>query len=391
MPRPRARRTGVLVGGSGLIGGTILADFKRQERAGIRLLSPNSKELSLRVPEDVRAYFERVRPDFLINCAIAAIDSDPRLTFEVTYLGAIRLARVACELGIPYVQLSSAAVLPRRLGVREDERLPLDAALPPYARAKVLAERTLEEMARQHGLDYTIVRLGIVYGAHDHKIQGFQRLLFSLVDGSLPALLTSRRAVHSYSNARKLPAFVAHVLEHRAALSGRAVHFVDPEPIALGRLILAVRDLLGAKRPREIYVPRPVARMVLAALARIVRLATRIGIEARLPAEAGFLDDFYESQTLSCETLQRSGFADPDPGATVFTELPELVRYYAQRWELLNLIPATDAPLDPKDRVAAFLRDPERLLDAVLAEQADPFLRRCALAQPHADPAAAPS
>ncbi len=383
----KAARTGVLIGGSGLIGGTILHHFKTLERSRIDLIAPNSKELSLRVAEDVRSYFERVRPDFIVNCAIASIDSDPRLTYEVTFLGAIHLARAARELGIPYVHISSAAVLPQGCNLDETVRRPLRPELPPYAKAKLLAERTLEHMARSEGLDYTNIRLAIVYGAHDHKIQGFHRLLFSVVDRSLPVLITSRRAMHSYTNAAKLPAFVSHVLEHRASCSGRTFHFVDPEPVALGRLILAVRSLLGTARPREIYVPRAIAKPVLNGLARLLRLATRIGIEARLPAESLFVDDFYESQTLSCDALRRSGFVDPDPDATIFTALPALLGYYVRRWELLNLIARRESSApDPHDRAALFLRAPEQLLDEVLNEQQTPFLGRCSLLNARPDP-----
>jgi nucleoside-diphosphate-sugar epimerase len=361
------------------VGGTILNHFKSLDPTQIRIASPNSKELSLRVAEDIRGYFERLRPDFVINCAIAAIDSDPELALEVNYLGAIHLARAARELGIPYLHFSSAAVLPRGRDLGEHERLPLDASLPSYAKAKLLAERTLEHMARWEGLDYTNIRLGIVYGTHDHKIQGFHRLLFSIVDRSLPLLPTRRGVLHSYSNAGKLPAFVCHVLDHRAECSGRTYHFVDPEPVELGALILTIRSLLGAAWPREIYLPRAIARGVRTLLARLVRLATRIGIEARLPAEALFLEDFYESQTLSSEALRASGFVDSQPDATIFTALPELIDYYVRRWELLNRIePLQGQPAMP-DLAARFLLCPEQLLSAVLEEQRHPFLGRCAL------------
>ena len=109
---PRRRRVGVLVGGSGLVGGTLLHHFKSGRRGDIELVSPNSKELSLRVEHDVQSYFERVRPDFIVNCAIAAIDSDPELTFEVNCLGAMYLARAARDLGVPYIHISSGAVMP---------------------------------------------------------------------------------------------------------------------------------------------------------------------------------------------------------------------------------------------------------------------------------------
>jgi nucleoside-diphosphate-sugar epimerase len=382
MTSPAAQKTGVLIGGSGLIGGTLIHHFKKIDYAEVNLLSPNSKKLSLRVPDDIRSYFERVKPDFIINCAIAAIDSDPQLTYEVTYMGTVCLARAAQELGIPYIHMSSAATMPNGLDLGEEARLKLGPDLPNYAKGKLMAELTLEHMHRTKGLDYTTIRLAIVYGAHDHKIQGFQRLFFSLVDRSMPVLLTSRDSVHSYTNAEKLPDFVSHVLANRSEFSGQTYNFVDPEPVPLGRLILTIKSLLGATTPREMYIPYPIAKGTLGGLARLVRLATRIGIEARLPAELVFLKKFYESQTLSVGKLRRSSFVDADPGATIFTALPKLIRYYVCRWELLNLIePRGSRACEPHYRAGEFLRAPEQLLAAVLAEQESPFLKQCALAQ----------
>ena len=238
-------------------------------------------------------------------------------------------------------------------------------------------------MHRTQELDYTSIRLGIVYGAHDHKVQGFHHLLYSLACESLPVLFTTRASAHSYTRASKLPAFVAHVLENRDEFGGQTYHFVDREPVPLGRLILTVKSLLGTKRPRAIYMPYPVAKRLMALLVRIMRLGTRIGIEARPPAEAIFLKNFYESQVLSTAKLQASSFVDPDPESTVFDELPDLLRYYLRRWENLNLIasrgPRTDGT---QERVEQFLSRPEGLLPSMLAELDDPFLEQCSLVPP---------
>ena len=383
-------RTGVLVGGSGLIGGTLLHHFKGRRVPGLNVVAPNSKELSLRVPEDIRSFFEAVKPEFIINCAIASIDADPEMTFDVTSMGAINLARAALELGIPYIHISSSAVMPTGHDLREEDRLPIRADLSNYAKGKLIAELALEELRATRGLDYTAIRLAVVYGAHDHKIQGFHRLLFSLVGGSMPFMLTGRRSVHSYTNANKLPAFVSHVLENRAEFTGQTYHFVDPEPVALGELILAIKSLLGTKAPRAFYVPYPLARLALKALTRLARVARRVGIEARAPAESIFLANLYESQVLSSEKLRRSSFVDPDPAMTVYTALPALLAYYVRRWEGLNLIDAQfrrDGARE--DTVDLFVRAPERLLRSALEENGEPFLRRCSIVPPSAadDPA----
>jgi len=383
LPATRPRRTGVLVGGSGLVGGTLLHHFKHAGRGRVELLAPNSKELSLRVAGDVRSYFERVRPDFIVNCAIATLESDPQLTFEVNCLGAVYLARAAQELGIPYIHVSSGALMPSGIDLPEEARLPLVPDMPNYARGKLLAELALERMREAGGLDFTSIRLGIVYGAHDHKIQGFHRLLFALVDGSMPALFTTREARHSYTNARKLPHLIEHMLDHRDEFGGRTWHFVDPEPVRLGELILTARRLLGVPKPREVYVPYGVARVGVALLARLARWVSRLGVDARAPAETVFLRNFYESQVLSGEKLRRSSFVDPEPEATVFSELPQLIEYYVPRWEHLNLVePRARTGQGGGETAQQFYHSPEKLLSAVLAGQERPFLRQCPLGEP---------
>jgi hypothetical protein len=186
--------------------------------------------------------------------------------------------------------------------------------------------------------------------------------------------------LHSYTNASKLPAFVSHVLEHRAEFSGRILHFVDPDPVPLDRLILTIRSLLGTRTPRAFYVPEAMARFLVAALIRVMRLFTRIGIEARPPAELVFLKNFYESQVLSSDKLRRSSFVDERPEATIFTELPGLIEYYERRWERLSLIePRRQTTVEPESRAEQFAHRPERVLAALLEEPEGPFLTQCSL------------
>src|SRR5665647_1690809 len=119
------KKLGVLIGGSGLIGGGILDYFKTRNEVEFELLAPNSKRLSLRDSKDIRLYLKRYTPDFIINTAITAIDSNPLLTLEINYLGTIHLARAAVDLGIPYIHFSSAAVMPPGENLGEDDQLGL--------------------------------------------------------------------------------------------------------------------------------------------------------------------------------------------------------------------------------------------------------------------------
>lgn len=365
---------GVLIGGSGLIGGALMHYFKTETENEVEVLAPNSKRLSLREPEDIRIYFQKYKPDFIINSALASIDSDAQLAYEVNYLGSINLAKAAMALKIPYIHFSSAATLPMGENLIEEDHIPLTADLPFYPRSKLMAEMTLNHLQETKGLDCTIIRLGVVYGKHDHKIQGFHRLLFAIATQAMMVMLTKRGVMHSYSNTKKIPPFVHYVLEHRDEFSGQTYHLVDHNPVELSQLILAVKYYLELKWPKEVFVPYPLAKFGRAVLQFLLHRLNRIGIEARMPAEVMFMEYFFKTQTLSTAKLQRSSYGDPNAEITIFTELPDIINYYCQRWKLLNLMaPAKGQAEDTVNGVADFVRQPLNLVNRLHSGEANYF------------------
>ena len=369
----KKRNLGVLIGGSGLIGGTLAHYFKTQAPDDFDIRAPSSKKLSVRNAQDIIVYLKRARPDFVINAAMASLDSDAQLAFEVNYLGCVNLARACCALKIPYIHFSSAAVLPHGENLVEEDQLPLTSGLSNYAKSKLMAEKTLEHMMRHQGLDCTIIRVSIVYGEHDHKIQGFHRLLFAIADEAVPCLFTKRGVQHSYTNAAKIPHFVHHALLHRKEFSGQTYHFADPEPVPLDDLILTIRAYLEVKLPREIYVPYPVVIAGKFFLERIAGMLNGFGITARLPPEYMFLKNIYLSQTMATEKLRRSSFIDPAPEENIYTRLPRLVIYYLTRWAHLNLITRFRDQFIGNELANDFLRHPDALLGSVHADSTTPW------------------
>ncbi|HID70130.1 MAG TPA: NAD-dependent epimerase/dehydratase family protein [Desulfobacterales bacterium] len=365
---------GVLIGGSGLIGGTLAYYFKTKTPDDIELRAPSSKKLSIRNTSDIIDYLKRIRPDFVINTAIANISSDSQLAFEVNYIGTLNLARATAALKIPYIHISSAATLPNGENLTEEDSLPIQPQLNNYAKSKLMAEVTLKHMHKTVGLDYTCIRLAVVYGEHDHKIQGFHRLFFSIADESMPVLFTKKNIMHSYSNANKFPYFVHHVLLNRDEFKGETYHFVDKDPVELANLILTIRSYLELKSPREIYVPYSVAMFGKKTLEILLKGMSRIGIHGGLPAELMFLESFYKTQTLSAEKLLRSSFVDPNPEETIFTKLPELVIYYLKRWTHENLISTfNESILHPNAMSNDFEQSPAALLNTVHDDSTTPF------------------
>ena len=368
------KQVGVLIGGSGLIGGTIVNYYKTRYPNTFDIRAPSSKKMSIREEDDIRRYLADVDPDFVINAAMASLGSDGQLAYEVNYLGPVNLARAANALKIPFIHISSAATMPSGMDLLEEDTLPLTPDLNNYAKSKLMAELTLKRMAEQEGLDYTCIRLAIVYGAHDHKIQGFHRLFFSIADESMPVLFTRKRTLHSYSNARKLPFFIHHSLANRAEFSGRTYNFVDRSPVDLATLILTIKSYLQLSQPKEIYVPYWMANSGRKCLETLLRILRRVGLKATMPPELMFLDSFYKPQTLSCERLAKSSFVDPMPEETIFTRLPDLVVYYLTRWSLENLITTYRDDLGAEKSLnRIFSQNPESLLDSVHARGIGPF------------------
>ncbi len=368
------KRLGVVVGGAGLIGGTIVAYYQTLHRERVDIRAPSSKKLSLRVESDILQYLKEVRPDFIINGAMANLGSDGQLACEVNYLGAVNLARAALTLKIPYIHISSAATLPTGMNLTEEDTLELTPALSNYAKSKLMAETTLKLMAERHGLDYSCIRLGIVYGTHDHKVQGFHRLLFSVADESMPVLFTRRNTLHSYSNAYKIPHFVDHILNNRPEFRGRTYHFVDGTPVDLARLIMTIKSHLSLNSPKELYCPYLLASNGKKGLDLVLRVLRRIGLKATMPPELIFLDNFYKTQTLSNSRLLASSFRDPLPHTTIYTALPNLIRYYLKRWQHENLLSSRARISSPESELEeTFMKDPRNLLEKVNSEGIGPY------------------
>jgi nucleoside-diphosphate-sugar epimerase len=381
----KKRCLGVLIGGSGLVGGTLAHYFKTKTPDDFEIRAPSSKKLSIRNAQDIIVYLQRVKPDFVINAAMASLDSDAQLAFEVNYLGAVNLARACCALKIPYIYISSSAVLPPGENLAEEDQLPLTANLSNYAKSKLMAEKTLEHMIREHGLDCTVVRVSIVYGEHDHKIQGFHRLLFAIADEAIPFLFTKRGVKHSYTNSAKIPYFIHHILLHRQEFSGQIYHFADKDPVSLDDLILTIRSYLEVKSPREVYVPYPFVMAGKFFLERVAAMLGWFGIHARLPPEYMFLKDAYLPQVVSTKRLQESSFVDPAPEENIYTRLPRLIIYYMTRWAHLNLITRFRDEFIGNDLEQDFLCRPDELLQSIHADSTAPWpvlLKSAASAEP---------
>jgi nucleoside-diphosphate-sugar epimerase len=144
---------------------TVIDRFFFGEQVFARL--QNNPSLRL-VRDDVRWFDGRLMEGQQAVIDMAALSNDPAgeldpwKTFDINYLGRVRVARLAREAGVPrYLLTSSCSVYGFRDGIL-DETTPANP-LTAYARANVMAESDTLPLA-QDGFCPTAVRFATLYG-----------------------------------------------------------------------------------------------------------------------------------------------------------------------------------------------------------------------------------
>jgi nucleoside-diphosphate-sugar epimerase len=365
---------GIIIGGSGLVGGAITYHF-HNKCDYCEVKAPNTKKLNLRNAIDIRNYFKNTKVDFIVNTAIASLGYDAEGIYEINYLGTINLARVALALDIPYIHMSSAAVLDKGENVGELKRTALTSDLCDYTKSKLMCELTLEHLHREFGLNYTAIRLGIVYGKHDYKIQGFHRLLFAIAARTMPVLLTRKGVFHSYTNLKKIPHFVEYLVANRTEYNGKTINFVDRDGVELSSLIMTIRNYLGLRRPHEMHLPLRAARVFLYIVDNLQKIIAKVGVETTMPPELAFLENLYENQTLNTSILAESSFKDPFENETLLSYLPTIIEYYLKRWRQLGLLQSANHTLTDnyKKHIEHFAIDPAQLVEDIHSGTFTPY------------------
>lgn len=157
-----------------------------------------------------------------------------------------------------------------------------------YHESKWLAER----LVRESGLDYTIVRAGVVYGLGDHMLDHLSRALHTFPLFALVGLREKRiqpLAIEDLVNV--LRASLVH-----GRLARQTVAIVGPEQLYLSEAVKRVADVLG-KQP--LYFPAPVWFHYL--LAYVCEWTMKIPLVAR--AQVRILSEGIVEPALSCDPL----------------------------------------------------------------------------------------
>ncbi len=143
------------------------------ERGGGRLqnVAPRARFYQVDVRSPVLAHvLDEVRPEVICHLAaqhsVGISTADPIHDAQVNVLGLINLLQCATNFGVRKVVFSSSAAT---YGTVEIDKMPIDEATPqhpesPYAITKLSGEHYLRFWKDVHGLDFTALRYGNVYG-----------------------------------------------------------------------------------------------------------------------------------------------------------------------------------------------------------------------------------
>jgi len=165
-----------VAGHRGLVGSAI---WRQLEARGHRQLHGRIRpELDLRDWEQTRAFFEEVRPEYVLNAAgkVGGIHANNQLPvdfLEDNLRMEINLVRAAHEFGVKrFLFLGSSCIYPREAEnpISEDALLSgaLEKTNEPYAIAKITGIQLCDAYRRQHGSDFFSVMPCNLYGPGDN-------------------------------------------------------------------------------------------------------------------------------------------------------------------------------------------------------------------------------
>jgi dihydroflavonol-4-reductase len=273
--------TAFLTGGSGLIGGALLARLRERGDEVTALARSDASAATLRE----RGAQAVVRGDMLDEDALAAGMEGCELVFHVagtntlcpddptklvldTVRGAETAVRAAARAGVPRMVLtSSAAALGEAKGTSGSEDSPHRGwYLSAYERAKRESEQAAFDAARRAGLDLVAVNPSSVQGPG--RAGGTGRILIAYLNGKLRAFVQTQISLVDIRDCVE-----GHLL---AAERGRAGerYVLSGATLSSQEALEIVSGMTGVTEPVR-FLPAPVASVAAAVAERGFRLRRR--------------------------------------------------------------------------------------------------------------------
>jgi len=128
--------------------------------------TPTRLRLDITSPDACRRVIELARPDYIVHLAAISFvgHNDPLDFYRVNVIGTLNLLDAAVACGArKMIFASSAATYGEGITMPANESSP-QIPISPYGITKMVAEHYLRFYQSEHGLEYTVLRYGNVYG-----------------------------------------------------------------------------------------------------------------------------------------------------------------------------------------------------------------------------------
>jgi nucleoside-diphosphate-sugar epimerase len=262
-----------VTGAGGFIGGHLVAGLRARGMDVLPILRTvcDGAPEGARTLEDVLAEPPLLEGAVVIHCAaIRHRHGVASGTYRQSNVDLVTALLRACAGRVRrFVYVSSVGVygFPSRLPI--DEQSPF-SPVTAYSESKVEAERLVNRLAPELGVEATIVRPTIVYGPGDKN--GMLDKLVRMIDRGTYAIVGDGQNVLHHTHVDDLVEGIA-LAAQAASAAGEDFILAGPETTTLRRLSELVAAALG-KRIFPVHVPLRVARGV----ASVVDAAQRAGV-----------------------------------------------------------------------------------------------------------------
>jgi nucleoside-diphosphate-sugar epimerase len=199
--------------------------------------------------------------DVVFHCAAKVGDWGPVEDYRAVNVEGLRGLLEACRARPlqRFVHFSSLGVYAARHHHGTDESEPLPAHhMDGYTQSKVESEQLVLQYHREHRLPAVVLRPGFIYGPRDRTV--VPRLVENLRKRKLRYIGRGRRAMNCIYVGNLVEA--ALLAMERTEAVGQVYNLTDGEPVSKRRFIEALADGTGVPRPRPVWVPLWLARII---------------------------------------------------------------------------------------------------------------------------------